>query len=418
MKNLTILFGLIAMTSITNSQSVEIKDDAKPRNLLFQVNDEGNYGSMTITPWITAEPSSPATSKLSNNNGTLYWESTNLEFLNGSGWVDDGSVVRLVTIDDNVGIGTSSPSEKLGINGNVNLSESIKLSNEVIVSNAGDSNTLIGIGSGVVNTGARNTFIGYDAGNSNTTGEHNTFCGFEAGSDNETGSKNSFLGNAAGSMIETGNCNTYIGNNSGYNGGAEADSNTCIGAMAGYAYGNGSSNTSVGYSAGKGIQSGNYNAFMGYNAGGEVRDGNANIACGFGSGWGITWGNNNIYLGFQTSGGSNSDGSNNVFIGYKTGYNETGSDKLYIDNSDTATPLIGGDFAANEIYLNGSVGVGTESSDDKFEIEFGSDNIDVEFGRGVTSTDATFLAVRNSAGTKYYISVDNSGNILVSTTKP
>jgi hypothetical protein len=50
------------------------------------------------------------------------------------------------------------------------------------------------------------------------------------------------------------------------------------------------------------------------------------------------------------AGYSNTTG--NVFIGYKAGYNETGSNKLYIANSDTIAPLIAGDF------LTGRVGIG------------------------------------------------------------
>jgi hypothetical protein len=37
------------------------------------------------------------------------------------------------------------------------------------------------------------------------------------------------------------------------------------------------------------------------------------------------------------------------------GAGETGSNKLYIENSDTATPLIGGDFSLDRIGINRSV---------------------------------------------------------------
>jgi hypothetical protein len=39
-------------------------------------------------------------------------------------------------------------------------------------------------------------------------------------------------------------------------------------------------------------------------------------------------------------------------LGYQAGYNETGSDKLYIDNSDTSQPLIYGDFSNNRVGIN------------------------------------------------------------------
>jgi hypothetical protein len=43
------------------------------------------------------------------------------------------------------------------------------------------------------------------------------------------------------------------------------------------------------------------------------------------------------------------------FIGFEAGFNETGSGKLYIDNSNTTTPLIYGDFSADALTVNGSL---------------------------------------------------------------
>ena len=50
-----------------------------------------------------------------------------------------------------------------------------------------------------------------------------------------------------------------------------------------------------------------------------------------------------------------------MFIGYQAGYNETSSNKLYIDNSSTADPLIYGNFATNEAAIMGELGVGTKN---------------------------------------------------------
>ena len=63
-------------------------------------------------------------------------------------------------------------------------------------------------------------------------------------------------------------------------------------------------------------------------------------------------GSNNTTLGYQT-GAENINGSGNVFLGYQAGFNETGSNKLYISNSNTTTPLIKGDFAANTLTVKG-----------------------------------------------------------------
>jgi hypothetical protein len=55
--------------------------------------------------------------------------------------------------------------------------------------------------------------------------------------------------------------------------------------------------------------------------------------------------------------GYNATGTGNVFLGYHAGYNELLSDKLYIDNSSTGSPLIYGNFATNALTFNGSVNV-------------------------------------------------------------
>jgi len=88
-----------------------------------------------------------------------------------------------------------------------------------------------------------------------------------------------------------------------------------------------------------------------------------------------TTGNYNTGLGYD-AGSSNSAGSNNVFLGYQAGFNETGSNKLYIANSSVNPPLIYGDFSA------GRVGIGTISPSYKFEVSEDALINGVRIGRG------------------------------------
>jgi hypothetical protein len=69
------------------------------------------------------------------------------------------------------------------------------------------------------------------------------------------------------------------------------------------------------------------------------------------------------------------------------------------------------------ITTDGSVGIGTTSPDEKLEIQWDS-SVDLEFGRGTSDTDVTFLTLRSPNGTKYYVTVDNSGNLTASVTHP
>ncbi|MFL0354734.1 hypothetical protein [Xanthomarina sp. GH4-25] len=66
--------------------------------------------------------------------------------------------------------------------------------------------------------------------------------------------------------------------------------------------------------------------------------------------------NRNVGVGYQAL-SSNTAGEGNVALGYRAGYNETGSNKLYIANTDTNTPLIHGDFDTNLLTVNGDIDI-------------------------------------------------------------
>ncbi|MCH9661244.1 MAG: hypothetical protein K0U54_10080 [Bacteroidetes bacterium] len=115
----------------------------------------------------------------------------------------------------------------------------------------------------------------------------------------------------------TGNYGSYFGANAGLNIGATPYYNTFMGGFSGYSTTDGQYNTYLGVAAGYSNRTGNYNTAIGFLAGFSA----------------VT-------------------GERNVFLGNFAGLNETGSDKLYIDNSNTATPLLYGDFAADKLGIN------------------------------------------------------------------
>lgn len=55
------------------------------------------------------------------------------------------------------------------------------------------------------------------------------------------------------------------------------------------------------------------------------------------------------------TGYGNTTGGGNVLIGYEAGYGETGSNKLYIDNTSTTSPLIYGEFDNDLVKINGTL---------------------------------------------------------------
>lgn len=157
-------------------------------------------------------------------------------------------------------------------------------------------------------------------------------------------------GNGAGNK----GVNTLYGVNAGKDLTISTNGNTFVGNFSGGYSSEGQFNTSVGASSGAN-NNGNNNVFIGYNAGEENQTGNNNTIIGTNAGF------------------DNSNYSGNVFLGNQAGYFEANSNKLYIANSDTDKPLIYGDFATNQLKLNGKVGVGYAFSN--YPITAGSVNV-------------------------------------------
>lgn len=88
--------------------------------------------------------------------------------------------------------------------------------------------------------------------------------------------------------------------------------------------------------------------------------GAGNVAVGTEAAFQNTSGRFNLALGYRAL-RQNSTGEGNIAIGYNAGFNETGSNKLYIDNSNTNKPLIWGDFANDITNINGRLGIGVAS---------------------------------------------------------
>lgn len=110
-------------------------------------------------------------------------------------------------------------------------------------------------------------------------------------------------------------------------------------------------NTFIGYNVGFMNTSGYCNSFISYNAGGKNTSGYKNIFIGYFAGSNNTIGFSNIFIGYG-SGYSNINGRGSVFIGSYAGYFETTSNKLYIANTNTVTPLIWGDFTNYKIGIH------------------------------------------------------------------
>lgn len=192
----------------------------------------------------------------------------------------------------------------------------------------------------VVNSG-NSTFLGDSAGLSDDlTNNENVFIGHAAGSSNTTGVQNTAIGNNAGKASTTGNSNVFVGYNSG------ANSNSGI------------ANAFLGAESGI-TNTGNFNTFQGYGSGFYNGSGDGNVGLGYHSLLFQQGGDNNVAIGREAGrgpGGLHAK-SGGIFIGYQAGYNETTDNKLYIENSNSSTPLIYGDFANDSLIFNGATRV-------------------------------------------------------------
>jgi len=197
-----------------------------------------------------------------------------------------------------------------------------------------------------------NNFIGEESGKmiapAGDNGKYNSFMGFQSGKNTTTGSKNVIIGYQAGLSCNS-SFNILIGNEAGkINTG---DYNLFIGHGSGILNQGGNGNMFLGFNSGGANTSGYNNLFLGVNTGSTNSTGHDNVFVGNSSGGYNDIGIKNTCVGIES--GLSLGGDGNVMIGYQAGYNEAGSNRLYIDNTSTNSPLIWGDFLNRRLVING-----------------------------------------------------------------
>ena len=202
-----------------------------------------------------------------------------------------------------------------------------------------------------------NVFIGANTGNNLISGERNIGIGANVLEGLTSGNYNTVVGDLAGNGITTATHSVGIGANT-------LATNASYAVLVGASANGGDNAVSVGFEAGLNT-TGSGNSYFGYNAGYAITTGVSNFFGGDASGSGTSTGassyntavgastmrnltsgaDGNVCVGYS-AGYSITSGTYNVCIGYNAGksYITTGSNSLYICNSDTATPLIGGTF--------------------------------------------------------------------------
>lgn len=248
-------------------------------------------------------------------------------------------------------------------------------------------------------TGNNNTANGYRSLFSNTTGFANLAMGSNALFSNTSGSNNTATGTSALGANTTGTYNVAIGNYSLLVNSTGAE-NVAVGYSSLAANTIGSGNVATGsYSLNRNVVGTNNSAY-GYLALFSNLIGDNNTASGYSALRSITNGNNNTSIGDSTL-YTNVNGSGNVAIGYQAGYNELGSNKLYIENSNVATPLIYGEFDNDLARINGNLRVnsttvaGSEMQVKNSNLYIHNDDANLNFGTG---TGYFMLSTQDSSG--------------------
>lgn len=134
-------------------------------------------GTIQATGFMMTTGASDGYILTSDASGLGSWQSP----APSGGWIDDGNAVRLETVNDSVGIGTATPSEKLDVSGNILVSGTATIGTGHTNTGtsaflAGENNTASGnytaVGGGLNNTSSAN-YATVSGGWNNNAGELN-----------------------------------------------------------------------------------------------------------------------------------------------------------------------------------------------------------------------------------------------------
>lgn len=343
-----------------------------------------------------------------------------------------GSVsgVNGATTTVNVGIGTTTPAERLDVVGSIRMVDGNQAANRVMVSdangtaawqtlnptttnawgingNAGTNATTnfigttdaqvfrfrtnnvfagqipvfstgllsLGVNAGVTSTGSNNTIFGNSAGDALTTGNGNTIMGSATGSSLINGHGNTFIGHAAANNTTSGSNNVMLGAFAGMNN--NGDNNTLVGLNAGITNTSGTQNAFFGAGAGAANFTGGFNTLIGTVAGVDLTTGSENAFVGWDAGGGATQGSELAALGANTDFVGTTT-SNSTAIGANA--RVTASNSLVLGgitgiNGGTDVNVgIGTTAPARSLHISRGASGGTSSADAKLLLEDNADN--------------------------------------------
>ncbi|MBN1337924.1 MAG: tail fiber domain-containing protein [Bacteroidales bacterium] len=345
-----------------------------------------------------------------NSGGAYSWHlyrknagsnTADLVFANGSS-TDITTLTDRITFKNGgkVGIGTSTPAQQLSVIGRVRAASATDETEHAEIFHDGSNSFLNWAGDGNLEFRYNNSALAsvYQSGNFHINADKAYMIGDYSILHNE-GYANIFAGAQAG-LNNTGGYATFIGANSGASGNS-GNYNTFIGSRSGQMNSTGTDNTFLGVDAGRYNTTGQYNTLLGSAAGRGTTGGTGNVLVGYFAGKSNDTGNHNVMIGYY-SGSETANQSGNVFIGDMAGSNEAGSDRLYIENSNSSSPLIWGDFNSDLVNINGKLGIGTSSPEQDLSV--------IGVVRGANSADESEYVEMSHNGNNGYLNWNGDGN--------
>jgi hypothetical protein len=247
---------------------------------------------------------------------------------------DNSTVVFDVdTLNQRVGIGTSTPTQKLEVSGDA-LINGLRTG---LGNNAISTNTTFAVsGLSVNSSGDRNTAMGYLALAANTTGSRNTAIGWNALAAVDIGNSNTAVGGNALALTTSGFQNTAIGRGA-LQAITTAGNNNGFGVLAMGQLQTGTNNVAIGNSAMNVANGGSQNVVIGVLASITQTTAGNNTIIGYNTGGGITTGSNNTIIGANVNGLS-STLANSVIIADGSGNRRIFADSTGNVGIGTVTP--------------------------------------------------------------------------------
>lgn len=319
-----------------------------------------NTGKLSSSDWTTFNNKVGGTGTATR---IPYWQNSNT-LIDGDWLKTQAGNYRLLlgSINRSMNIGVNSGNNNQG-NDNINIglfngngfgagnADNISIGNQNYWSStSGTQNITLGRGNYIYGTGSFNINIGSGI-NQRGTGSNNVYIG------------RSIAGNSvAGAHFE----NVGIGYNI-MNSITSAYRNVANGSYALATLTSGNENLGLGFYGAAGITSGSSNIGIGayslaFGTGSRIRNigiggyalANATGDEGVGIGYnaGRYQGAGSVCVGTSSFANTTATGSYNVGLGYLAGFFETGSNRLYIENSNSLTPLIGGHFDNDRVGIN------------------------------------------------------------------